>query len=198
MWATLVVQHLYPVQGLWVGGPDLWVGFHRLGGSAPPQALAPLLSAKGFQKVRAVWGLWLLSCASQVPAGLQDHAGHRSCGHDAQRLLPQNGGAQGAPGSCSCTPAPTQSYWHCRGSRHTKSGYIGPLMAQSTSGQPSLCTIQEHWAADTSPGRHSWVGPHSLPPGDQLQKPHCHSNSQTGSHDNRWVHPHGPGVGGGS
>lgn len=153
MWAALAVLHLYPAQGLWAGGPDLQVGFHRLGGSAPPQALALLLSAKGFRKVRAVSGLWLLSCANQAPAGLQDHAGHRSRGHDAQRRLPQDGEAQGAPGSYPCTPALMQSYWHCRGSRHTKSGYTGPPMPQSTSGQPSLRTIQEHWAADTSLGR---------------------------------------------
>lgn len=170
MWAALVVQHLDPVQELGAGDPDLQVGFHRLGGSAPPQALAPLLSAKGFQKVRAVSGLWLLSCANQVPAGLQDHAGHRSCGHDAQRRLPQDGGAWGAPGSYSCTPALTQSYWHCRGSRQTKSGYTGPLTARSTSGQPSLRTIQEHWAADTSLGR-LWVEDGTRHPGGQWS--HC-------------------------
>lgn len=195
MWAALVVYHLYPVQKLWAGAPDLQVVLHRLEGGAPPRALALVLFAKGFQ-VRAVSGLWLSSCANQVPAGLQDHAGPRPCGHDGQRPLPQDGGARGAPGSCSCTPAPSRSYWRCRGSRHTKSGYTGPLTPQSTSGQPSLHMTQEHWAADTSPGRRSWAGPYSLPPGDQLQKPRCHSNSQTGRHDNLWVRSDGPGVGG--
>lgn len=169
VWAALVVYHLYPVQKLWAGAPDLQVVLHRLGGGAPPRALALVLFAKGFQ-VRAVSGLWLSSCANQVPAGLQDHAGPRPCGHDDQRSLPQDGGARGAPGSCSCTPAPSRSYWRCHGSRHTKSGYTGPLTPQSTSGQPSLHMTQEHWAADTSPGR-LWIVDGTCHPGGQWW--HC-------------------------
>lgn len=141
-------------------------------------------------------GLWLLSCASQVPAGFQDHVDHRPCGHDVQQLLPQDGGAHAAPGRCPCTPAPSQSCWRSHGSRHTKSGCTGPLIPQSTNGQPSLHTTLEHWAADTALGRHSWAGPHSLPPEDQLRKPRCHSNSQTESFDTRQARLDGPEVGG--
>lgn len=152
-----MVQHLYPVQGLGARAPDLQAFFHGLGCVRPPLAQALVLSAKGFQKAQAVLGLWLLSCASQVPADLQDHVGHHPRGHDGQRPLPQDAEARGAPSNCSCTPAPMQSYWHCRGSHHTKSGYTCPLTVRSTTGQPSLHRTLEHWAADTALGR-LWIG----------------------------------------
>lgn len=41
----------------------------------------------------------------------------------------------------------------------------------------------------------SWAGPHSLLLKGLLQKPHCHSNSQTGRPGTHWAHSPGPGAG---
>lgn len=43
---------------------------------------------------------------------------------------------------------------------------------------------------------HGWAAPHSLPQEGLLQRPHCHSNSQTGSPGTHWAHSAGPAAGG--
>lgn len=194
---ALVIRHLHPVQGPWAQASAPMAILQRPGCGGPPLAQAVGLAARDHQKARTFSAPQPLSCAGWVPARLQDCRCHQPCGCSFQKPQAGDDWARGEiPGSCSCTLAPRQNYWHCHGSRHTRSGYIGPQKQRSTSGQPSLHKSHGHWAAGTARGRHGWAGPHSLPQEDRLQRPRCHSNSQTGSPGTHWAHSAGPGAGG--
>lgn len=169
----------------------------RPGQEGPRQGQAPGPVARVPQKARALLAPCPPASAGWGPAALQGHRCHHVHGCPGQRPPTLEGGVHdGVPGRCSCTPAPRQSYWHCHDNHHTRSGCTGPRRPRSTSGLPSLCTSRGRWAAGTAQGRHSWAGPRSLPPGGLLQRPHCHSNSQTGNPDTPQAHSAGPGASG--
>lgn len=151
---ALVIRHLHPVQGPWAQASSPMAILQRPGCGGPPLAQAVGLAARDHQKARTFSAPQPLSCAGWVPARLQDCCCHQPCGCSFQKPQAGDDWARGEiPGSCSCTLAPRQNYWHCHGSRHTRSGYIGPQKQRSTSGQPSLHKSHGHWAAGTARGR---------------------------------------------